>query len=286
MNEVDPIAAIPEAEASGETAELFADLRATLGVPFVNLIWRHLATLPGVLPAIWERVRPLYVSAELEGRAADLRVAATTLGIEPLPRSVWDCAGVDARARGAVGHLVADYNRANSINFLALSTASIILRGEGPRAKARRPPTPMPGRAIETEAPPLPPLGGMSTEVRGLVQSFDELGRLGASEAIASLLRHLAHWPAFLAVSYAALLPHHRAGTLQTAQHALISEGRGIAAAELLPLVPPTQFDLPAENRERALAAIDDFTGLMIGRMVVMGTALRQLLALPDEAKA
>lgn len=283
---IDPIAAIPENEASGETAELFADLRATLGVPFVNLIWRHLATLPGVLPAIWERVRPLYVSAELEGRAEDLRVAATTVGIEPLPVSVWDCAGIDERARVAVGHLVGDYNRANSINFLALSTASIILREESPKAKNRRPPTPAPARTIDTEAPPLLPMGGMPAEVRGLVQSFDELGRLGASEAIASLLRHLAHWPAFLAVSYAALLPHHRAGTLQTAQHALISEGRGIAAAELLPLVPADRFDLPASSRERALAAIDDFTGLMIGRMVVMGTALRRLLAAPEEAAA
>ena len=50
---VDPIAAIPEDQATGETADLFADLRATLGVPFVNLIWRHLATIPGALPAVW-----------------------------------------------------------------------------------------------------------------------------------------------------------------------------------------------------------------------------------------
>lgn len=280
---VDPIAAIPENEASGETAELFADLRATLGVPFVNLIWRHLATLPGVLPAIWERVRPLYVSAELEGRAADLRIASTTPGIEPLPSFVWDCGGVDERSRRAIGHLVTDYNRANSINFLALSTASIILRGEGVKAKRRRSSTPMPRRISETEVPPLQPIDGLRPQLRALVQSFDELGRLGASDAIASLLRHLAQWPAFLAISYAALLPHHRAGTLQTAQHTLIAEGRGIASVELLPLVPPAQFDLPPESRKQALEAIDDFTGLMIGRMVVMGTALRQLLAVPEE---
>jgi hypothetical protein len=44
---VDSIPAIPEEDASGDIATLYADLRATLGVPFVNLIWRHLATHPG-----------------------------------------------------------------------------------------------------------------------------------------------------------------------------------------------------------------------------------------------
>ena len=44
----DPVAAVTEAEASGETAEIFADIRAVYGVSVVNLIWRHLATFPDV----------------------------------------------------------------------------------------------------------------------------------------------------------------------------------------------------------------------------------------------
>ncbi|MGB1006333.1 MAG: hypothetical protein ACPGVX_04115, partial [Thalassobaculaceae bacterium] len=58
----DPIAAIPEAEATGDTAALFADIRATLGLPVVNLVWRHLATIPGGLPWTWDQVKPFYVS--------------------------------------------------------------------------------------------------------------------------------------------------------------------------------------------------------------------------------
>ncbi len=45
----DPVPAIAEAEATGETVELYTDIRATLGVPVVNLIWRHLAVFPGGL---------------------------------------------------------------------------------------------------------------------------------------------------------------------------------------------------------------------------------------------
>ncbi len=49
MSHRDPIPAIAETEGTGDTAVLFAELRTALGVPFVNLIWRHLATIPGGL---------------------------------------------------------------------------------------------------------------------------------------------------------------------------------------------------------------------------------------------
>ena len=41
----DPFPAVVEAAATGETADLFADIRATIGVRVVNLVWRHLATI-------------------------------------------------------------------------------------------------------------------------------------------------------------------------------------------------------------------------------------------------
>src|SRR5690349_2497539 len=40
---------IPESEAIGQTALIYAALRQATGVPTVNLIWRHFAALPGVL---------------------------------------------------------------------------------------------------------------------------------------------------------------------------------------------------------------------------------------------
>jgi hypothetical protein len=45
----DPVLAISEELATGATAEIFADIRHTLDVEMVNLIWRHLATIPGSL---------------------------------------------------------------------------------------------------------------------------------------------------------------------------------------------------------------------------------------------
>ncbi len=55
----DPIPAIREEDATGDVAAIFGDLRATLGIPLVNLIWRHLATIPGGLAWVWTLVKPL-----------------------------------------------------------------------------------------------------------------------------------------------------------------------------------------------------------------------------------
>ena len=58
----DPVPAIPEADATCEIAAIYGDIRETLGVPVVNLIWRHLATMPDALPWTWSVVRPIYAS--------------------------------------------------------------------------------------------------------------------------------------------------------------------------------------------------------------------------------
>lgn len=57
----DPLPAITETAATGETAVIFADIREVLGVDVVDLIWRHLATIDGALPWAWSALRPLHV---------------------------------------------------------------------------------------------------------------------------------------------------------------------------------------------------------------------------------
>ena len=63
------VSAISEDEATGETAEIFTDIGATLGNGVVNLIWRHIATIEGALPWVWKAVKPLYISDILKNEA-------------------------------------------------------------------------------------------------------------------------------------------------------------------------------------------------------------------------
>ncbi|UDM33663.1 hypothetical protein MJO63_19265 [Mycobacterium ulcerans] len=71
----DPVPSVGEAEATGEIAELYADIRETLGMSFVNLIWRNIASIPGGLRWTRETMKPLYTNGAVYGQADALREA-------------------------------------------------------------------------------------------------------------------------------------------------------------------------------------------------------------------
>ncbi|MGD9990221.1 hypothetical protein [Pseudonocardia sp.] len=276
----DPIPAIREQEAVGETADVFADLRATLGLPFVNLIWRHLATVPGALPAVWRAVRPLYLTAELAARSAEIGAGARTDGVEPVPPPVWAVLGLDETARLDVAALIDSYNRANSTNFLVFTAIDVLMRGgpaPGTHTRAGTGGAPAPA-ARPAAVAPLPPMDALSPDLRALVLACDGLGRLGASAAHASLYRHLTLWPPFLATAHVALSPLHRSGALQAAQRELIGVARGVVVDELIPLLPHARLAVDDDVRTRIAPVVEEFATIMIGRMVVTGAVMRALL--------
>ncbi len=92
----DPVPAITEAAASGEVAALYADIRAVYGVGVVNLVWRHLATIPGALPWAWGTVRPLYLDGTIAREAAALRTARRLPPVMRLPAELLAAAGFGA----------------------------------------------------------------------------------------------------------------------------------------------------------------------------------------------
>ena len=81
----DPVPAIAEASATGAVAELFADIRRVLGVEVVNLIWRHLATIPDALPWAWGMLRPLYADGTIAAEAQALHGRLALPRLPPLP---------------------------------------------------------------------------------------------------------------------------------------------------------------------------------------------------------
>jgi hypothetical protein len=274
----DSIPAIAEGDATGEIAGLYEDLRVTLGVPFVNLIWRHLATIPGGLAWTWTLTKPLYVSGQLDRLSSRTSTLVSLPSLTPLPDCVWESAAIGHNARQIIAAMIESYNHANGVNFLALLTAVSVLRDGLPPASETRSMSAVARHALAT--PELPPLRGLSElppHVLALVRRLDEFGRLGSSEAVASLYRHLAHWPAFLSLAYAAIKPLHRNRDLARAQEQVIAFGQS-QCPHLQGLV---NRDLPALSPDASSAvhhAIDEFTRLMIGRMIVMGKALRSLI--------
>jgi Halocarboxylic acid dehydrogenase DehI len=67
---------VSESEAKGETARIFVDLKDTLGIPHVSMVFRVLASLPRFFPLFWKSAKPMLQTGEFFTAAEQIRVDA------------------------------------------------------------------------------------------------------------------------------------------------------------------------------------------------------------------
>ena len=60
---------VREADATPEIARIYGEVRSWSGVPMVALIFRNLATYPGLLEEVWAAVDPLFRTGVIQERA-------------------------------------------------------------------------------------------------------------------------------------------------------------------------------------------------------------------------
>jgi hypothetical protein len=90
--------------------------------------------------------------------------------------------------------------------------------------------------------PELPPMDALDPEVAALVGELNSFGEDAEPQLIASMYRHLAYWPAYLALLRTTLAPLQHQGRLNalTLSTRALGYGHGaILAAQLNPAVPP-----------------------------------------------
>lgn len=152
---------IAEADATGEVAELYAEIRHSLGLPVVNLIWRHFATIDGGLPWAWRTIGPLYTSGAAEQSAARLVAGLSLPRLPPFPVDVLAGAGVDEGDRPVLTAILDSYNRGNALNICALGALLPQAREVAPV-----PPVPDPSRgcvpALARPAAAVPGVRGLA----------------------------------------------------------------------------------------------------------------------------
>lgn len=261
----DPVPAIVEAEATGEIAEIFADIRATYRIGVVNLIWRHLAVFEGALPWAWASLKPLYVGGHVAAAAAVIRTGRPLPEAPRVPEAAWACIGLDP---APVRDVIAAYDRSNPMALAALtllreSTAPGFAAGGTPRAPLFPEEAPIP-------LPALLALDEIAPHAAEMVLALNAMGSRAEAPILASMYRHMAHWPGALSLAHGVLAPLHARGELQAAIAATRALAREEAQrmATLLPRLPP-----PPDLR-RVNAALDAFIQDAIGRMVVNGGVL------------
>ncbi|MCH9670616.1 MAG: halocarboxylic acid dehydrogenase DehI family protein [Gammaproteobacteria bacterium] len=270
------VAEIPEPQATGRIAELYADIRDTQGLPIVNLIWRHLATEPDALEWAWTAARPLYASGVAARESAVLLQSLSLPTLGRFPIGMAGALGISANDFAGIRRMLETYNKGNGLNLVALSalTASNVSHDA-----TEAPPPPEPEEGTQP-LPPIPALGALDTDTVDLVHAINQFGMpAGSAPLVASLYRHLGYWPGYLAVAWAGLAPLHKDGQLRSAIDATLTAGAHhgrIAARHRGPTASGTASHF-------ARTAISHFLDTAISRMVPIGLMLRDAFE-PDDA--
>jgi len=253
----DPFPAVAEAAATGETAALFADIRATVGVRVVNLVWRHLATIDGALPWAWSAVKPIYLQGMADHAAVRFRESMS------LPT----LASLGGRQPKSVDDVLASYDHSNTINLFALGALVAWLRGETAGQG-----TPETGPRLPSPDVTLPKLASAEDVTPDTWALVLRLNRFGDPRQLilASMYRHLAHAPAFLQQVEAALAPVETDGSLARA----IAANRRAAHERAKLVARAIDAERPAFAGQ-VEASVSAFVDHAIGKMVTICRAIR-----------
>ena len=278
MGNGDPVPSVSEQEASAEIAALYADIRTTLGVPLVNLIWRNLATMPGALEWAWNSVKPLYASSRIQNEAAGLVAAQRLPHVPGWPVAALRAVGIESGDDRVIRAVLDSYDRSNPLNLIALNVLLAVLRNEdGGTTESASVVSKM--NPFDVSLPRLVNLDEIPQGVAELVRAVNRLGARGREHIIVSMPRHLAHWPGFLALYWSTIAPLDASGELGRCIDTVLEDGRSRGA--LLASAADRSLQLPEESREGVEATLDDFCRNAISRMIPVVSLLRKALPAP-----
>ena len=262
---------VSEGRADAATRAIYAEIKAASGTPLVNLVYRHFATLDGMLPWTWATIRDGLTVEALVASAARLPRLG---GLPGLPAAAFAAVGADARTVQTLRSLVADYNRTNAFNLIAMLALEEVLarhRGDRPRPASQRP-----VRSLDAihEAPAILSFDDLTDATSDLVVALNRVCDSDDPRCLATMYRQFAHWPGLLALALGYLRGLEHGRTLTAAKAAVLDAGRMEARAlvagakDRLPVAPP-----PAD-RAMAEAALSMFITEVIGKMIPIGQAL------------
>jgi hypothetical protein len=273
----DPVPAITEAAATGENAAIFADIRQVLGVDVVNLIWRHLAITNGALQWAWQALRPLYADGSVIGQATALRRDLAQPPMPPIKVEVYPALGLRPEDMTAIRGVLSAYDHTNGMAVVALTALRGRLDGRVPAGTKPAEPTPLIA-APRIGLPKLLDLTAMPPETTALVTALNGFGTRRPGAVLASMYRHLAHWPSYLAFAWLLLAPMDGDGRLAAAIDQAQSAVRSHADGLLVRLID--QGDPPPPSLGAWIsAAVEPFVGDVIVKMLVICAFLRRVTA-------
>lgn len=260
---------IREFQARGSVAATYAEIRAVVGLPIVNLVYRNLATVPGRLEGVWAELAPVLREPAAQVIAGQIASSAKAHGVVEIPAASLTAAGVDAATLDAAELTLDAYDRGNATNLIAL--AALRDGVERPAAPARE------ERALACASEPGKPLPMMaepqrlSPASRVLVEEMSAAVTGGKRPILVpSLFRHLTQPAALLALVWTTLRRPLSTPDFE-AQAQELRAAAGLAIREL-PYGVACVWDDDTRN------VLDRFSEV-IPRMLVLGAMIRTALS-------
>ena len=126
--------------------------------------------------------------------------------------------------------------------------------------------------ADQTELPALPAMAALPAEVQRLIAELNQFGEDTDPHLIASMYRHLAYWPPYLAIVRTMLAPLQADGRLNDLTRAARALGRAHGRA----LVSRLTLSDPPASLDAALASCKLFVEHPIARMAGICAIMRR----------
>ena len=274
MNASDPIPAVVESEATGDIKNIFDDIKNVTGVDVVNLVWRRLAKTENALPYLWGVLRPLYESGFINHQAVEFQNQLVFPKLPKFKDEILFASGIDNLAKITIKNILASYNRTNTVNLIALQAALITLTGA--EEFVLKPTHKKAASDNLLPMPRLPAIGDLNPTIISLVKELNSLGEEDGT-IIASMYRHLAYWPNYLALVKIALEPIASSGELKRA----IDKSREQSAEKALSLskfLAPFPPSISSSCSYEIKSVLELFTRHPLSKMVVICGMLMEAL--------
>ena len=269
---------IPESEATGTVRELYDDMKATMNIGMINLIYRRMATADGLLEWVWDAVRPVLASGDVERAALLLESGLDWPSMPEIPAPALPLLGLGSPEIDTLIRVLDDYNRGNSLNLFLLTAFAERLKSGGSWEE-------VPDATVDVlsakpqDLPPIVAMSDMSKETASLVRVLSAPISLANKPMIPSLFRHLARWPGYLALVSPHIIHMIGSGKLSTVSSIVRNRAIGFAPDLGKKIRVPVGLKTPGEAIQAYwIDQWQSYTSKPIPEMIVIGYALRHAL--------